>query len=113
MAARFPSLAALGALAALSAPMAAAALIACCILLPGCKRQLTDANLSCVKMDMNPKEVESILGQPTTSETGEIPLQADAKTLPLQRYIYQQNGKTVVIHFVDGKLIGQDGSFDQ
>jgi len=57
--------------------------------------------------------VESILGQPTTSETREMPLQADVKTLPVQRYIYQQGGKTVVIHFVDGKLIGQEGTFDK
>jgi hypothetical protein len=106
MAARFPSSA---------LPMAsvlAAALIAC-VLLPGCQRKLTDENLNCVKMDMSPKEVESILGPPTRQETREMPLQADVKTLPVQRYIYEQNGKTVVIHFVDGKLIGQEGSFNQ
>ena len=89
------------------------ALIACCIAMPGCQRKLSDENLKCVKMDMSPKEVESILGQPTRQETREMPLQADAKTLPVQRYIYEQDGKTVVIHFVDGKLIGQEGSFDQ
>jgi hypothetical protein len=108
MAARFPSFA---------LPMAyaipiTAAFIAC-VLLPACQRHLTDQNLNCVKMDMSPKEVESILGQPTRQEIREMPLQADVKTLPVQRYIYEQNGKTVVIHFVDGKLIGQEGSFDQ
>jgi hypothetical protein len=102
MAARFPSIA---------MPLAAAFLA--CVLIPACARKLTDANLACVKMDMSPKEVESILGQPTRQETREMPLQADAKTLPVQRYIYEQDGKTVVIHFVDGKLIGQEGSFDQ
>jgi hypothetical protein len=81
--------------------------------LPGCKRKLSDANLSCVKLDMNPKEVESILGAPSQTEAFEMPLQADVKTLPAQRYIYIQNGKKVVLHFVDGKLIGQEGSFDQ
>jgi hypothetical protein len=90
----------------------AAAFIAC-VLLPACHRNLKDANLKCIKMDMSPKEVESILGPPTRQETREMPLQEDVKTLPVQRYIYEQNGKTVVIHFVDGKLIGQDGSFDQ
>jgi hypothetical protein len=94
------------------ATVLSAALIAC-VLLPGCARKLTDANLSCVKMDMSPKEVETILGQPTRQETREMPLQTDVKTLPVQRYIYEQNGKTVVIHFVDGKLIGQEGSFGQ
>jgi hypothetical protein len=78
-----------------------------------CQRNLTDDNLKCVKEDMSPKEVESILGPPTRQETREMPLQADVKTLPVQRYIYEQNGKTVVIHFVDGKLIGQEGSFNQ
>jgi len=89
-----------------------AAFIAC-VLLPACQRHLTDQNLNCVKMDMSPKEVESILGQPTRQEIREMPLQADVKTLPVQRYIYEQNGKTVVIHFVNGKLIGQEGTFDQ
>ncbi len=93
-------------------PIAAAAFIAC-VLLPACQRHLSDANLNCVKMDMSPKEVESILGQPTRQELHEMPLQADVKMLPVQRYIYEQNGKTVVIHFVDGKLIGQEGSFDR
>jgi len=89
------------------------ALIACCIALPGCQRKLTDENLKCVKMDMSPKEVESILGPPNEAVTKEMELQADVKTLPVQRYVYVQNGKTVVIHFVDGKLIGQEGSFDK
>ena len=84
-----------------------------CMLLPACERHLSDQNLNCVKMDMSPKEVESILGQPTRQETREMELQEDVKTLPVQRYIYDQNGKTVVLHFVNGKLIGQEGSFDK
>ena len=90
-----------------------AALILCCALLPGCQRKLTDRNLSCVKMDMSPKEVESILGPPTQVVTKEMELQADVKTLPFEQYFYKQNGKTVVIHFVDGKLIGHDGWFEK
>jgi hypothetical protein len=97
-----------------TAPLAAAAaMAACCITLSGCERHLTDQNLSCVRLDMSPKEVESILGQPSQQETREMPLQEDVKTLPVLRYIYLQNGKTVVLHFVDGKLIGQEGSFDK
>jgi hypothetical protein len=102
MAARFSSF---------NLPMAAA--LAGCALLPACQRNLSDANLNCVKMDMSPKEVESILGPPTRQETREMPLQEDVKTLPVQRYFYVQNGKTVVLHFIDGKLIGQEGSFNQ
>jgi hypothetical protein len=92
-------------------PTIVAALVVACLLPTGCKRKLTDENLSCVKMDMSTKEVESILGQPNQAVSFEMPLQADVKTLPAQRYIYEQNGKTVTLHFVDGKLIGQDGSF--
>ena len=94
-------------------PTFAFALLAACLVFPGCRRKLTDANLSCVKMDMSPKEVESVLGQPTRSETREMPLQEDVKTLPVLRYVYQQDGKTVTVHFVDGKLIGREGSFEQ
>lgn len=98
---------------ALHFPSLATLALSACLILPGCDRKLSDDNLSCVKMDMNPKEVESILGPPTTVESKEMELQSDVKTLPVVRYIYQQNGKTVVLHFVDGKLIGQEGSFEK
>ena len=88
-------------------------LLACVLMLPGCKRKLTDANLNCIKDDMNPKEVESILGQPTLTTNKEIALQTTAKTLTAQNYIYQQDGKTVVIYFVDGKLVAHDGNFSK
>jgi hypothetical protein len=97
MALRFPSFS-----LSMLHPAVAAAFLACA-LFSACQRHLTDANLGCVKMDMSPKEVESILGPPNRQETGEM---------PLQRYIYEQNGKTVKIHFVDGKMIGEEGSFD-
>ena len=94
-------------------PWARRALLCCLLLLlPACARHLTDQNLDCVKMDMSPKEVESILGPPTRQETREMPLQEDAKTLPIQRYYYDQEGKTVKLHFVDGKLAAKEGSFD-
>ena len=90
----------------------AAALILTCVALPGCKPKLTDANRDAVKMDMSPKEVESILGPPAQIESHEIELH-DPQKLPMVRYVYKQNGKTVTLHFVDGKLIGQEGSFDK
>lgn len=98
---------------ALHAHTVAVFALAVCLVLPGCKRKLSDANLSCVRLEMRPKEVESILGQPTSIEHFEMPLQADVKTLDGQRYVYEQNGKKVVLHFVDDKLIGQEGSFDK
>jgi len=98
---------------ALHAPSLAAFALAACLIFPGCKRNLKDSNLSCIKMDMSPKEVESVLGQPNQIVSKEMELQADVKTLPVVRYVYEQNGKTVVLHFVDGKLIGRDGSFEK
>ncbi len=89
-----------------------AAVIAC-MAMQGCQRNLSNANLQCVKMDMSPKEVESILGQPNRQETRDMPLQTDVKTLPVVRYVYEQNGKEVVIHFVDGKMIGVEGNFEK
>ena len=106
MALRFPSFT-----LSMLQPVVVAAFFACA-LFSACQRNLTDANLNCVKMDMSPKEVESILGPPSRQESGEIPLQTDVKILPVQRYFYEQNGKTVVIHFVDGKLIGEEGTFE-
>ncbi|HEX4085128.1 MAG TPA: hypothetical protein VHY22_09470 [Chthoniobacteraceae bacterium] len=90
----------------------AAAMLAC-VTLDGCQRKLTEQNFACLKPDMSPKEVESILGPPNRQETREMPLQSDAKTLPMVRYIYIQDGKSVTIHFVDGKMIGQTGNFEQ
>lgn len=98
---------------ALHAPSLAVIALAACLILPGCKRTLKNSNLSCIKTDMNPKEVESILGQPNQVVTKEMELQSDVKTLPVVRYVYEQNGKTVVLHFVDGKLIGWDGQFEK
>jgi len=98
---------------ALHLPSLAVVALVACMVLPGCKRKLTDANLSCVKMDMHPKEVESILGPPNESVAKEMELQTDVKTLSVVRYVYEQNGRTVVIHFVDGKLVGQEGSFEK
>ena len=78
-----------------------------------CGKRVTDSNLDCVKPDMSAKEVESILGQPTSIKTHELTLQTQMKTLPAQRYYYEQNGKTVELIFVNDKLIGKNGTFDQ
>jgi hypothetical protein len=81
-------------------------------LLSACGPRLSDSNLNQVRTDMSPKEVESILGQPTRIKAHELPLQTQMKTLPAQRYYYEQNGQTVELVFVNDKLVDKNGSFD-
>lgn len=50
------------------------------------------------------KEVESIMGPPTRMETFPIEMRT-VKELPGVRYYYDQDGKTVELHFIDNKLI--------
>ena len=56
---------------------------------------------------LSPKEVESILGQPTRVEKFEIPLETRKPTLDGVRYFYEQGGQTLDLHFVDNKLISK------
>lgn len=81
--------------------------------MPACGKRVTDQNLEQVKVDMSKKEVESILGQPTSSETTELPLVTQQKTLPATRYYYVQDGRTVVLHFVNDRFVKADGSFEE
>lgn len=83
-----------------------------CVLLAGCGKRVTDANLAEVKADMSMKEVESILGQPTRSKSHELTLLTQMKTLPATRYYYEQDGQTVELIFVSDKLIGKNGHFE-
>lgn len=83
-----------------------------CLLLPGlaaCSRHVTDANLRQVRPDMSSKEVESILGQPTRTESAPELKSTEVKTLPVTRYVYEQDGKTVELIFVGDKLASGDG----
>jgi hypothetical protein len=54
---------------------------------------------------LSPKEVESILGQPTRIETAKLSLETQKKEVDVVRYYYQQDGETIELHFVDNKLI--------
>jgi len=54
---------------------------------------------------ITPKEVESILGQPTRVETFKIPIETQRPLLDGIRYFYEQDGQELVLHFVDHKLI--------
>lgn len=80
--------------------------------LTGCSQHLTDANLKQVRPEMSPKEVESILGQPTRIEKFQMEVQTHKPVLDGVRYYYEQDGKTIALHFVDGKLISQSPTRD-
>jgi len=58
------------------------------------------------------KEVEAILGQPSRSQTFPIEMQT-TKELQGVRYYYEENGKTVVLHFIDNKLIRRAERFGE
>lgn len=83
--------------------------------LAACGPRITNANLGEVEKErttretlgkgISPKEVESILGQPSRSEFTKLPLETQKKEVDVVRYFYQQDGEEVALHFVDGKLI--------
>lgn len=80
-----------------------------------CGPRITNANLNEVEKErtsrealgkgISPKEVESILGQPTRTEATKLPLETQKKEVEVMRYYYVQDGEEVALHFVDGKLI--------
>jgi len=80
-----------------------------------CGPRITNQNLEVVDAQrktleqagkgISPKEVESILGQPTRSETTKLALETQKKEVDVVRYYYQQDGETIELHFIDGKLI--------
>jgi hypothetical protein len=95
------------------APPLAAAAIFCTT---SCKPNISDANIEAVnqryvkadlqeRSGLSPKEVESILGQPDQIESTTIELETQKKQVPVTRFIYQQNGKQIELHFIDNKLI--------
>jgi hypothetical protein len=81
----------------------------------GCGPRITNQNLEVVEgqrtnletlgKGISPKEVESILGQPTHSETTKLALETQKKEVDVVRYYYRQDGEEIALHFVDGKLI--------
>lgn len=83
----------------------------------GCGPRITNDNLQVVddqrvKLDgtgkgLSPKEVESILGQPSRQEMTKLPLETQKKEVEVIRYYYVQDGEEVLLHFVDNKLINE------
>lgn len=78
--------------------------LALALLLTGCGARITDANLDEVKPDMTTKEVESILGPPSRSDSPPELKLPQVKTLQVTRYYYEQDGETVTLTFVGDRL---------
>jgi hypothetical protein len=80
-----------------------------------CGPRITNENLAVVEKErterdelakaIGPKEVESILGLPTRTESTKLPLETQKKEVEVVRYYYQQDGEEIALHFIDGKLI--------
>lgn len=72
----------------------------------GCSKVTRD-NFASVKNDMSPKEVEAILGPPTSSKSANVPIVNIEGT----EYNYV-HGKTVItLHFVNDRLVHKEAIF--
>ena len=91
--------------------------------LSGCGPRITNANIDVVNKEfqagektgkggVSPKEVESILGQPTKVETKTLAMETQKKEVEVTRYYYKQDGQTVELHFFDNKLIARVAHLD-
>ena len=69
-----------------------------------CERKIAESNLRTVKPDMTTKEVESILGTPNRVKAGPELVSREVKTLPVTRYVYEQNGEKFELTFVGDRL---------
>jgi hypothetical protein len=83
-----------------------------------CKPEIKESNIEAVNVrheaaqsstrsHLSPKEVESILGQPSRIERTELELETQKKQIPVTRYYYEQDGKSLEVHFIDNKLVSK------
>ena len=71
--------------------------------LGGCKREIANRNLEQVKKNMSPKEVETILGQPDTTDRKDDDV--EKRNTGKLTYYYVQDGQRIVLEFQNGRLI--------
>ncbi len=74
------------------------------ILLASCQNKITPENLARVTLGMSTKQVESILGKPSSVETTELPLLSTVK------YGYVQGHNSITLVFINDKLIDKQGT---
>lgn len=100
-----------------------------CLSFTGCGKRITNANIDAVnsafdrveksgrsetgEKGVTPKEVESILGVPTRVETFKMEVQTRKPVVEGVRYIYEQDGDNVTLHFVDNRLISKAPHFGE
>ncbi len=89
----------------------------------GCERRISAGNIDAanklqesaqqrkprwngVNEGMTEKEVESILGQPELRKTGKSVEINQPVEIPTTTYVYRQDGQTIELSFLDGKLQG-------
>jgi outer membrane protein assembly factor BamE (lipoprotein component of BamABCDE complex) len=68
-------------------------------------KRITKANVDQVAEGMSKKQVESILGQPTSSKT------EDPTIMKQTTYVYRQGKDSVTIVFKDDKVQSKDSTF--
>jgi hypothetical protein len=81
--------------------------------LEGCKREIANRNLEQVRLNMSPKEVETILGEPDRMEKKEEDGETDKKPTNLLTYYYEQNNQTIVLRFQNGHLVKEPDRLTQ
>ena len=75
------------------------------LMFDGCiGKRITKANVDQVTEGMSKKQVESILGQPTSSKTEGTPI------IRQTTYVYRQGKDTVTIVFKDDKVQSKDST---
>jgi outer membrane protein assembly factor BamE (lipoprotein component of BamABCDE complex) len=75
------------------------------LILDGCiGKRITKANVDQVTVGMSKKQVESILGQPTSSKS------EDPTITKQTTYVYRQGKDTVTIVFKDDKVQSKDST---
>ena len=81
--------------------------VAAIVMVAGCSKVTRD-NFAKVKSDMTTKEVEAILGPPTTSKTITVPIINIEGT----EYSYVHEKSTITLQFVNDKLVRKDAIFE-
>lgn len=100
---------------------ATAFLLSCALGLCACGPRVADRNIDAVNRlydqarkngkELSPKEVEAVLGPPSSMEPFHFELETP-KELQGVRYYYKQDGHTIELHFVDNKLINKIDHFE-
>ena len=82
---------------------------ACAFALSGCNsaKRLTKANVEQVAEGMSKKQVESILGQPTTIDS------KDFVVMKKTTYVYDQGKESVTIVFKDDKVQSKSSTLSE